>query len=239
MKKNHIMQSMESILAPAIWRENLGIQESTATIPVYGEVKFRDGKLIHAMPGELPAGWESALRTDNEHHRVTDVYIGKAGRGIALHCAISHDPASGAIKEAWRNYAGARGYGDNHIYGGRWIAPAAANPREGYASMREALNHAAPDIRAAWDNLSVRERLRAIMASLKASAAIHGANDREAVRAMHAGGATCRDISKCRGGLHMAVEQNHAVIAIRALLNCGEELDRTDLARVERALVEL
>ena len=239
MKKTHIMQHLESILAPAVWREHLGIQESAATIPIYGEVKFKDGALIHAMPGELPAGYDCALCTDNEHHRITDIYIGKAGHGIALHCAIGHDPASGAIKEAWRNYAGARGYGNNHIYGGRWIAPKTRNPREGYATMQEALEHAAPDIRAAWDNLAVRARLRAMMASLTASAKIHGANDREAVAAMHAGGATCADISKCRGGLNMAVAQNHAMIAIRALLNCGEELDRADLVRVERALGEL
>lgn len=239
MKKNHIMQKLESVLAPAVWRENLGIEESAATIPIYGEVKFRDGKLIHAMPGELPPGYDCAVATDNEHHRITDIYIGKERLGIVLHCAVQHDPASGAINERWRNYAGARNYGRNYVCGGNWIAPATSNPREGYATMQEALQHAAPETRAAWDNLAVRARLRAIMASLQASAKIHGANDREAVRAMHAGGATCADISQCRAGLHMAVAQNHAVYAIRALLNCGEELDRNDLARVERALGDL
>lgn len=237
--KKHILQNLESVVAPEAWRENLGIQESTVTVPIYGEVKFHKGVLIHAQPGELPADYDCALGVDADHHRATDIYVGKNGIGIVLHCAISHDPANGTVKERWRNYAGARNFGGNYVCGGNWISPTTPNPKEGYTSLEEALKHADPEIQRAWDNLTVRTRLRAMMASLRASAAIHGANDREAVRAMHAGGATCADISKCRDGLHMAVAQNHAVIAIRALLNCGAELDHNDLARVERAVKSL
>ena len=236
MMKNKILDSLEKELTPKQWRINHGIEDgSEAYLPIYGTVRWEHGKLTHADP-DLPDGYEAAIETDDEHHRAVRIYIGQVDRGIVIVCDISHDVLTGVSTCRWRNYYGASNYGNNVASGGRFIASYDnPNPKDGFETLEKALA-ARDDFLPFFCDMSERARLEAIRNTLLAAAKCHAAADNATVAGMHADGASCAEVSGCRGGLRSAIAANAAARAIEQLLKCAEQITKSDLERIERAI---